>query len=227
MRRSIRRFVLRSDSGFTVIELIITLAILLIASLMLLPRLFWFVDRAKLRGAGQATKSMIQTARLAAMKGQGDARVVFDYGKGEVYAFVDTNANGTYEAGVDRLIGEYFINEPGKKVTVQFMSHDDGGPNTTGAIQSFDDPPYGGTCGGNGCIVFNSSGTTQTGAVRFTDGYWNFIEVRILSAATARTEIRKLNRTSGLYLPDALHLEGGTRAAGWTWYEDRDARVPI
>jgi prepilin-type N-terminal cleavage/methylation domain-containing protein len=225
MRHSIRRFVRRSESGFTMIELIIVLAILLIASLMLLPRLFWFVDRARLRSAALATKSMIQTARLAAMKGGGNAEVVFDYAKGRVYAFVDTNANGVWDAGVDRQLGDYYIREPGKKVSVQFMSHNDGGPNTTGALDKFDDF---GTCGGSGCVIFNAGGAAQTaGAVRFTDGYWNFLEVRITSLATGKVVIQKYNRAKNDYFPEVLHLEGGTRAASWDWYEDRDPRVPL
>jgi type II secretory pathway pseudopilin PulG len=224
MRRPIRR----SSSGFTLIELIIVLAILFVACLMILPRLFWFVDRAKLRGAANATKMMIQQARLAAMKGTGQGRVVFDYAKGEVYAFVDTNANGTYEAGTDRQLGDYVLNEVGKKTVVQFMSHDDTAPKLTGAIQGFDDPPYGGTCGGNGCIVFDQSGTTQAGAVRFTDGYWNFIEVRITSAATGKTELRKYDRTRNAYIPDALHSGASNNyRAFWEWYEDRDPRVAM
>jgi len=222
-----RRLIRRSSSGFTLIELLIVLAIMLVAALMILPRLFWFADRAKLRGAASATKTMIQQARLAAMKGTGQGRVVFDYTKGEIYAFVDTNGNGTYEAGTDRQLGDLVLNEKGKKTVVQFMSHDDAGPKMTGAIQGFDDPPYGGTCGGDGCIVFDQSGSTQTGAVRLTDGYWNFIEVRITSAATGRIELRKYHRLRDVYIPDALHSEAGSRSAGWDWYEERDPRVDM
>lgn len=224
MRHQVRR----SERGFTLIELIIILAILATAAFMILPRLFWFVDRAKLRGAALATKTMIQQARLAALKGTGGGRVVFDYPNGRIYAFVDSNGNGTYDAGTDRQLGDYRLREVGKKTVIAFMSHNDTGPNTAGAIESFDDPPFGGTCGGNGCIVFDQNGTGQTGAVRFTDGYGNFLEVRILSTATGRTEVRKYSRAKNLYVPEGNRSGGanGSRSL-WDWYEDRDTRVPL
>jgi len=219
----------RPNAGFTVIELIVVLAILAIASFMLLPKLFWFVDRARLRGAAVATKAMIQTARLAAMKGQGGTRVVFNFTKGEVFAYVDTDGDQVFNRNNDRLLGDYFILDKSKKVNVQFMSAGDAGPKAAGAVETWDDPDPDPTrtCESNACIVFDGSGSTRAGAVSFTDGYWNFIEVRILSPATGRTELRKFHRTKGIYIPDTLHTEAGSRTVSWEWYEDHDPRVPF
>jgi hypothetical protein len=194
---------------------------------MILPRLFWYVDRAKLKNAAFATRAMIQQARLAGLKGTGSARVVFDYPNGRIYSFVDLNGNGTYENAADRLLGDYRLNEIGKKTVITFMSNNDTGPKTTGAILGFDDPPYGGTCGGNGCIVFDQTGATQAGSVSFTDGYGNFIRVRILNGPTGRMEIQKYHRGKNDYIPESVHTEAGSRSVGWEWYEERDSRVPL
>ncbi len=223
MRRTVRRFLRRRESGFTMIELIIVLAILFIASVMLLPRLFWFVDRAKLRSAAVATKTMVQTARLASLRGGGEGRVVFDYPKRLIYAFVDGNANGLWDTSSERLIGQYSLSDASSKATVRFMRDTDAGPDTAGAVDMFDDAP---TCGGNACVVFNSSGASpQAGSIFFTDGYWNFIEVRI--SLVGKVDVFKLNRASGQYVPERLRAEAGGRAASWTWYEERDNRVPL
>jgi hypothetical protein len=104
------------------------------------------------------------------------------------------------------------------------MSHGDA-PRTSPAPSTSSTGPYGGTCGGNGCIVFNStappspapsSSPTATGT-----------SSRCASAATGRTEIRKYDRVKGAYLPEVLHTEAGGQTLAWNWYEERDVRVPL
>lgn len=67
----------RKAGGFTLIELVVTMVVLVILAMMAQPSLRDFFDRYRLRGAGDAVVSVISNARAEAVKNDLDVVVAF------------------------------------------------------------------------------------------------------------------------------------------------------
>jgi len=66
------------ESGFTLIELMVALAVLVIVAMAALPAYRDFFERYRLRGAVDEVTSVIATARAAAVKADRDVTISFD-----------------------------------------------------------------------------------------------------------------------------------------------------
>lgn len=67
----------RKAGGFTLIELVVTMVVLVILAMMAQPSLADFFDRYRLRGAGDAVVSLISNARAEAVKTDLDVAIAF------------------------------------------------------------------------------------------------------------------------------------------------------
>lgn len=67
----------RKEGGFTLIELVVTMVVLVILAMAAQPSLRDFFDRYRLRGAGDAVVSVISNARAEAVKTNLDVAVAF------------------------------------------------------------------------------------------------------------------------------------------------------
>lgn len=67
----------RKAAGFTLIELVVTMVVLVILAMAAQPSLRDFFDRYRLRGAGDAVVSMISNARAESVKTDLDVAIAF------------------------------------------------------------------------------------------------------------------------------------------------------
>jgi type IV fimbrial biogenesis protein FimT len=83
--------------GFTLIELMVTLAVLAVVLAAAAPSFAEFFDKYRLRGAADAVVSMVSNARAEAVKSDQDVNVAFT-GSGSAWC-VGANAAGTPTGG--------------------------------------------------------------------------------------------------------------------------------
>lgn len=179
----------RGPRGFTLIEMLVTLAILMILMLFAVPVLQTATRRSKLRGTANETASVMRLARLEAIKrsctsivrinkvavGGGTQR---DY---RVEGFPDCDGNGVADADKPSL-GAFSL-----PYGVHFLAP----PNLTDAasIGGLSADPGGGAAN---VAIFRGDGSIQDiGGFRFGDDDGNFLEVWVSPAATARIEVHK------------------------------------
>ncbi|CAM8662028.1 FimT Tfp pilus assembly protein FimT [Comamonadaceae bacterium] len=98
-------------SGFTLIELMVTLTIAATLAAVAVPTVQSFLRNNELSAASSALLTAINTARMEAMKtGQSTMLVPVDNGaswsEGWI-VFVDKNRNQTYSSGTDTVIAQY------------------------------------------------------------------------------------------------------------------------
>lgn len=198
------------SGGFTMIELLVTLAILGVILTFGMPALNNFIARSKLEGIARQTASLMQLARFEAIKKSGTARVVVDYATDEVYAFYDADpaAGPVFDPAVDRELGRYKLPNG-----VSFWAGTDTAPEGNDALENFDDSnSCSGTCPPGGWEEFRSDGTAaKEGAIRFGDVNKNYLELRVVTTASGRTEIRKFDPTDNKY-----YLQGEDKRT-WKW----------
>jgi prepilin-type N-terminal cleavage/methylation domain-containing protein len=174
-------------SGFTVIEMIVVVAIVGIMATIGIPNLIRIIHRAKLE-----TSVLMQRARSEAVRQNVPTVVRFDFTRNEVVAFADVDGPtvvdpsdsifnpvaGQPHRATDYELGRYQLPN---RVLFQAPAAD-----PEGAVRGFRD------VGPDKVAVFNPNGSiAETGAVRFGDQRGNFLEVNVEPAATARVQMRK------------------------------------
>ena len=93
---------MQKTSGFTLMELMITIAILAIVSAITIPNFIGWLPQYRLNAAAREMVSTIQMARLKAIKGHTDIVVDVNVGAGTVTVFQDDGA-GSADADLDGI----------------------------------------------------------------------------------------------------------------------------
>lgn len=208
-----------SVSGFTMIEALVVMVILMILMVFAFPALQGYVRRGKIEGAAKQTALLLRSARMAALKSGGQrvagglggaswtARTVvrLDPVRREVIAFVDLDdaagdpgsdleynpVDGEPRTETDNLLGRFPL-----------PTHVE-----IGAFDGFTNRPD-----GTPVAVFLSDGSIdRTGAFRFEDSRGNRLEVRVEPRATARVEVRKWDEDEDAWLAN------GERGKTWSF----------
>jgi prepilin-type N-terminal cleavage/methylation domain-containing protein len=189
----------QTRAGFTLIEMIIMLAILGIVMGLGLPALWQFIHRAKIEGFARDIATAFQVARLESVKRSRPAVVRADTGSQQVIAFIDLpDVNGQFNS-------EYDAGEPELRF-VQLPQGTFAAPSGQGEIDGLP------TEGTEGWAVFNTDGSAQAaGGFRIGDARQNFLEVRIMLAGTGRVDILKWDPEGAQWLAPG---EGGKP---WKW----------
>jgi prepilin-type N-terminal cleavage/methylation domain-containing protein len=200
--------------GFTLIEALVTLAILAIAMVLGIPALSNLISRSRLQSAAQELAVLTQRARLEAIKRRVQTVVEVDPATGAVFAYADVD--GADESDPPDLVfnpvsgalsfdTDYRIGQTEPRNGVEVAAPTGGGP----AIDGLTPDP-----GGTRVAVFRPTGAAEAaGGFRLGDAAGlNFLEVRIEPAGTGRVELRKWDRDKNEWY---AHREGGRP---WTWY---------
>lgn len=174
------------ERGFTLIEMLVVLAILSIAALISMPYLSAQIQRSKLLGVASQVSGLMRLARLDAIKYSRNAMVAIDPGTRKVIAFSDKDAD--FQPDDDEKIGEAILPN-----SVTFGSPGDK-CNLTGEA-SFEG--FSPSVGYPRMALFNGTGSIdKSGAFCFKSeamgtGAPNYLAVRVAPEATARVALLK------------------------------------
>lgn len=92
------------QSGFTMLEIVIGVALIGILSSMAVPRFLDFIQRMKGRADASNNVGYLRAARSMAVTNGAPTGVVFDDGSDQVNIFVDSDMNGQYSPGIDSVV---------------------------------------------------------------------------------------------------------------------------
>jgi prepilin-type N-terminal cleavage/methylation domain-containing protein len=215
-----------AERGLTMVELVVALAIVVVAALIGFPLLQKTIVRANLEGAAEEMASALRQARLEAIRRSAPAIVVLDPATRRVTAFVDlNNANAaTGYRGSDLLYNpeaapalpdnakDFLVVEAQLSPRVAAG----GPPSDTAAIDGLTDR------GAGPRLVFSPDGSVlDVGGFRLNDGVKdvagdvrNVLEVRVSPASAARIQLRKWNVTDNAWY--ARDMRNGKST--WQWY---------
>jgi len=90
---------MRKDSGFTITELLIVIALIGTVTAIAIPNFISWLPNYRLRSAAQDLLSNFQKAKLAAVKGNVNAAVCFKSDNSGYTAFTDPNTNYAEDTG--------------------------------------------------------------------------------------------------------------------------------
>jgi len=89
----------KNRGGFTLLEMMVTLAVVGIMAAIAVPSMAKIIPRIKLRSAASQLASDLQVARYRGISGNFRTQIVFDTGASTYTRNLDTNRNGAFEAG--------------------------------------------------------------------------------------------------------------------------------
>jgi prepilin-type N-terminal cleavage/methylation domain-containing protein len=88
----------RNQSGFSLVELMIVLVIIMVVSALAMPNVIRGIGTLRLRGAGSNMSGLIQKARIEAVRTNRIQQLKFANVNGALLLYVDGPAVGTYTA---------------------------------------------------------------------------------------------------------------------------------
>src|SRR6187401_2556129 len=101
---AIRRPNRKRQAGFTLMEMIVVVAIIGILALISAPAFLRMINRYKLTGTAREVNSLMQAARLEAIKLNAPAQVNYDATTNEFIAWVDLDRDGLLASPPDRIL---------------------------------------------------------------------------------------------------------------------------
>lgn len=177
----------RSERGFTLIETLIVLAIMMALALFTLPEFFAIMNRSKLEGTARQTATLMRAARLEAIKQSCYGVVKLDLTNRQVIGFVDNDLDGIYEPAntpPERLIGRVDLSS-------RLSFKDQLGNKNMASVKGLDNPSTP-VALPDGQVMYQSDGSVlATGALRFADERGNALEVNVDPRTTGKVEVRK------------------------------------
>lgn len=189
----------RTEKGFTLVELLVVLVLLGLATTIGVPLLQNFLNRAKVEGSMRATMIVFRNARYEAIKRSREIHVQGHLNENWIDIYFDADADNVWDPG-EEVQPRYFLEYP---VTFQGPAAD------SDPVIGFDE-----TSTPNTFIVrFQNDGSVESeGSVRIGDDRGNFIQIDISPAATAKLSLAKW------YEPENDWLEWGREDVAWKWY---------
>jgi prepilin-type N-terminal cleavage/methylation domain-containing protein len=215
--------VARRTAAFSLIELLVVLAIVATLILFGMPAMLNALNRAKLTGFAQTVASSMQAARLEAVKRGGTARVELQASTStspaRIVAYVD-DGDHVFKSGTDVLVAT--VSPPSG------VSFGGPGPDPVSAAAtaiSYLVTPTG------VAAVFNPDGSVvAVGGFRFRDSRGNIMEAFVSPQSGARVAVRKYagNPTSAddlnkyfesdqLAQYDSYYGASANQLTGWQW----------
>ena len=93
----------RPDAGFTMIEMLIALAVLAVVLTLGIPNMLSMLARSELTQTGREIAVLVQRSRREAVKQELRAQVTA--GAQAITGFVDLDEDGVYDEGTEELLG--------------------------------------------------------------------------------------------------------------------------
>ena len=188
----------RAAGGFTLLELVVMLALAGILVLIGYPALMNTIRRARVEGAVRSAAMEARAARLEAIKRSVQTYVEADFTNDRIAVWRESGITDGFSPADDVLVRE--LDLPAK---VDFWGPADGTPEGPDATWNLPAEHY---------ITFESSGAAESaGAIRFADERGNFLEVRVDPPATARVSMRKWDAAA------AAWKAAGEDGKQWDW----------
>ena len=176
-------------AGFTLIEMLLVMALLSIIAALGVPKLLNLIQRQKILGTAQQTAMLLRLARLNAVKTSANCVVTASQDLSVVRAFNDANRNNTLDVDETEL-GRLDLPKGVVLTAVSGFTP-----------QTAPNPPV---------AVFRSDGSiTATGAFQFKDANGDQLEARVMTTSGGQVQIRK--ELSGAWYAQG---EGGKT---WVW----------
>lgn len=211
-------------TGFTVMEIVVVLAILGLMLAASLPAFLQWIQRQRILGVVNATASRMQMARQEAIKAQVPVVVQPSFANNDILIFanVDEDPNLQYDPDpaqpfktVDYELAR--VRLPAQQRQVYFWAPTDATPEGADAIVGLTV-----TSAAQNAVVFLPDGTVRdTGAIRVADNRENYFEVRVEPRATARVQILKYYFNPPWGDPDGFFPRGRHPTDDvpmWKWY---------
>jgi type IV fimbrial biogenesis protein FimT len=126
-RLSNRGLMMRSEKGFTLVELIITIALIAVVSAIAVPNVLVWRQNAELKGAARDVLSNFQLAKITAIERNTYCTITFSQAPAGYTLFVDANENLTYDGG-EEVVKNVLLSEYG---TTSFDTSQGGGDGLT------------------------------------------------------------------------------------------------
>jgi type IV fimbrial biogenesis protein FimT len=187
-------------SGFTLVEVIITLVVIAIAAALASPAFLAMAPEMQLRGEAQELFSSIQEAKILAVKENRDIAIRFDT---PGFYYIDADGDGAYTLGEKRVFfdedlnGNGILDDPGDctgediNCNGRLDTKYGIGLGTGAAVNDWKGDP----CVQAPFITFNSRGTTSAASV-YIDNRNNDICYAVTTQIAGSVKIRKFNGTS-------------------------------
>lgn len=225
---SFRRRFRRTQRGFTLLELIVVVAIAAVVLLVSVPKLLDLVTRIKLQGFVSDVTNMVRQARFESITTGYETVVVFDTGTNEVRAYVDVpefDANGNRTDTIRAFDPELANELPERdhylrvlEIPEQLAYTSPGGAAVNVGLTTIVDPTFGNLDG----AVFQADGSiVDTGATTFGDDLGNYFRLYFQPAATAEIEPHKWPCGGGDATDQSKWVGRGRRSGdtvSWPWY---------
>ena len=194
----------RVAAGFTVVEMLLVVTVIGIASVMAYPALQQFIHRNKILGIAQTTSTLMREARFEAIRRGVPCVVHADGATNEVIVFVDVDGDLTFNPDLTETTfraTDYELRRYNRPAGVTFTA-----PGAQPPIFGFTGLP---TLPWNGAVFQTDGSIRDLGGMRFGDERGNYLEARVEPAASARVSLRKWDGSNWL-----AQGEGGKT---WGW----------
>ncbi len=100
----------RDQGGFTLVEVVVGLALIAIMAAIAAPSMSKALPRIKLRRAAYQLTNDLQLARLKCISSNKQARIVFNTGSDTYTRYLDADRDGLFEAGEEDIVNRTMPN---------------------------------------------------------------------------------------------------------------------